>query len=155
MTTNPPAGPRSVGVRLITSTCTHGFELDSRYVEEFWTPIAGPTAILLLRTISRIPLQLDNPTPAAIDLELLAEMLGLRFNGGKNSTIVRTIHRLARFDLAINEGTDTDFNIAVPNRIRPVETHRQNHWSQILVAGHDIALSLHHQQLAQRAGATS
>ena len=141
--TTTPIGPRSVGVRLITGTCADGFEIDSRYVEEFWTPVVGPTGILLLRTIARIPLHLDSPSHATIDLDLLSQMLGLRFKGGQHSSIVRTITRLTYFELASSEETDTEYNIAIPNRVRPVEAHHQKNWSDVIIAGHDIALALH------------
>ena len=143
-------------VRLISSDSPYGFDILSHYVEQFWTPILGPTSMLLLRNIARIPLQIDATTHAPLELELLSQMLGLHFKGGRNSSIMRTIERLIRFDMFILEsGAGTNVSVAVPNRIPQVAVHRRTRWSEVMQAGHDMAVNAHLEHIARQGTATS
>lgn len=86
-------------VRLLPMTNTEGgYDPRSRYVELFWLPLLGPASVLLLRRTA----YLFEARPQGCDLDLgtFAATLGLRGAVGRNSTLVRTFHRLASFGFA-------------------------------------------------------
>jgi len=97
---------------------TVGHDPRSVYVETFWLPTLGPTAVLLLRHLAtkfderRGPLEL--PVAAA------SQALGLGEREGNSSPIVRTLARLETFDLACSDGRGT---VAVRRNLPPVQ-HR-------------------------------
>ena len=73
--------------------------LTSEYVETFWLPSLGPSAILLLRLLGRIyePLALTSPqAQTSISISTLAGSLGLGLRGGisRNSRLGGAIERL-------------------------------------------------------------
>jgi hypothetical protein len=72
-----------------------GHDPRSRYVEQFWLPVLGPTATLLLR---RLADGLER-APEGFELPLAdtARALGLGIRGGRNSPFVRAIHRCCQF----------------------------------------------------------
>ena len=75
-----------------------GHDPRSRYVETFWLPTLGPTAVLLLRHLAS---RFDT-APRGIEL-MVADAslaLGLGERNGEHSPIVRTLRRLEQFDLA-------------------------------------------------------
>src|SRR5438309_3248591 len=75
-----------------------GHDPRSRYVEEFWLGILGPSTTWLLR---RLAAGLE-AQPAGFDLELAdtARALGLGGRGGRHSPFVRALARCCQFDLA-------------------------------------------------------
>ncbi len=77
---------------------TLGHDPRSLYVETFWLPSLGPTALLLLRYIST----LFNRRNENIQLEVpeVSQHLGLGYRDGKSSPVVRSFERLVQFDLA-------------------------------------------------------
>lgn len=92
-----------------------GHDPRSLYVEQFWLPTLGPTALLLLRHLAA---RFDLATG---DVELrVAEAsaaLGLGERDGTSSPIVRTLTRLEQFDLACTDGKST---YAVRRNVPPI-----------------------------------
>ena len=94
---------------------TLGYDPRSRYVETFWLPTLGPTAVLLLRHLAD---RFDRQT-GSIELTVsdTSHALGLGQRDGSSSPIVRTLSRLAQFDLACDDGAD---KVAVRRNLPPV-----------------------------------
>ena len=94
---------------------TLGYDPRSRYVETFWLPTLGPTALLLLRHLAD---RFDRH-PEGIELTVsdTSHALGLGQRDGSSSPVVRTLNRLAQFDLACDDGAGT---VAVRRNIPPV-----------------------------------
>ena len=80
---------------------TVGDDPRSRYVETFWLPTLGPTALLLLRHLAT---KFDEH-PAGIELKIAdaSASLGLGERDGSSSPIMRTLERLEQFDLACRD----------------------------------------------------
>ncbi len=78
-----------------------GFPLDHPYIEQCWTPVLGPSSVLLLR---RIPWLWREATPAEVDVGELGVQLGLGRGGGRHSPIARTVDRIVRFRFAAWSG---------------------------------------------------
>ncbi len=74
-----------------------GFALDHPYLEHCWTPLIGPSSVLLLR---RCPWLWREATPARIPAEDLARQLGLGSGTARNSPVWHTIERVVRFRFA-------------------------------------------------------
>ena len=95
---------------------TLGHDPRSRYVETFWLPTLGPTALLLLRHLAD---RFDR-TPDGVELTVAdtSHALGLGQRDGTASPIVRTLRRLTQFDLACDDPmSDT---VAVRRNVPPV-----------------------------------
>ena len=91
-----------------------GLQLDEPYVERCWTPILGPTAVLLLR---RLPvLWLQSPT-IGVRVDELAASLGVGRADGKTSPLMRAIGRLVHMRFAVSSG---DREIDVYTEVRPL-----------------------------------
>lgn len=80
-----------------------GFPLDHPYVEQCWTPVIGPTSVLLLR---RLPQLWTTAIPAQVELTDLSRSLGLGASTGPNGAMRRTLERLTRFRLASFSGPE-------------------------------------------------
>src|SRR5436305_3785525 len=81
---------------------TLGYDPRSRYVETFWLPTLGPTALLLLRHLAdRFDRQPDGVQLTVSDT---SHALGLGQRDGNSSPILRTLTRLSQFDLACEDG---------------------------------------------------
>ena len=75
-----------------------GFDPASAYVELCWLPILGPSAVWAIR---RLTAGLRaNPDGYAMGIADLGVALGLGTGTGRCSPVVRTIHRLVRFEVA-------------------------------------------------------
>lgn len=99
---------------------TLGYDPRSPYVETFWLPVLGPTAVLLLRHLAS---RFDQ-TPADVELRLAetSQALGVGRRDGSSSPILRTLTRLEQFGLAITDPfTPT---IAVRRNLPPVARHQ-------------------------------
>jgi hypothetical protein len=94
---------------------TLGHDPRSLYVETFWLPTLGPTAVLLLRHLAT---RFDE-SPAGIELPVAdtSQALGLGQRDGTSSPIVRTLTRLTQFDLACDNGHGT---VAVRRNLPPI-----------------------------------
>jgi hypothetical protein len=94
---------------------TLGYDPRSRYVETFWLPTLGPTALLLLRHLAD---RFDrHPGPVELTVSDTSQALGLGQRDGSSSPIVRTLTRLSQFDLACDDGAGT---VAVRRNVPPV-----------------------------------
>ncbi len=96
-----------------------GHDPRSWYVETFWLPTLGPTALLLLRHLA----DRFERTPGGITLPVAdtAAALGLGPRDGEHSPLVRTLTRLQQFDLAQRAADDS---VAVRRTLPPV--HRRH-----------------------------
>ena len=75
-----------------------GHDVRSNYVETYWLPILGPTAIWATR---RMADWLDaSPDGIEISLAEFGPCLGVGGNVGRNTLIVRTLVRLVDFGIA-------------------------------------------------------
>jgi hypothetical protein len=94
---------------------TLGHDPRSVYVETFWLPTLGPTALLLLRHLS----QRFDERPEGLELPVAdtSQALGLGHRDGQSSPLVRTLARLAQFDLACDDGRGT---VAVRRHMPPI-----------------------------------
>jgi hypothetical protein len=96
-----------------------GHDPRSWYVETFWLPTLGPTALLLLRHLA----DRFEANPRGIQLQVAdtAAALGLGPREGQSSPLVRSLTRLQQFELACSDG---DATIAVRTTLPPV--HRRH-----------------------------
>lgn len=99
---------------------TLGHDPRSLYVETFWLPILGPTALLLLRHLAA---RFDE-TPAGVELRVTetSQALGVGNREGSSSPILRTLARLEQFEMACSDPLSP--TIAVRRNLPPV-TRRQ------------------------------
>jgi hypothetical protein len=94
---------------------TLGHDPRSSYVETFWLPTLGPTAVLLLRHLANKFEQ--HPEGLELPVADTSQALGLGQRDGNSSPIVRTLNRLSQFDLACDDGHGT---VAVRRNLPPV-----------------------------------
>jgi hypothetical protein len=92
-----------------------GHDPRSRYVETFWLPTLGPTAVLLMRHLAD---RFDHD-PKGVQLQVAdtSQALGVGQRDGNSSPIVRTLTRLAQFELACEDGRGT---VAVRRNLPPI-----------------------------------
>ena len=96
-----------------------GHDPRSWYVETFWLPTLGPTALLLLRHLAdRFE---TNPRGVQLPVADTAAALGLGPREGQSSPLIRSLTRLQQFELACSDGDST---IAVRTTLPPV--HRRH-----------------------------
>lgn len=96
-----------------------GHDPRSWYVETFWLPTLGPTAVLLLRHLAdRFE---RSPQGCTLPVADTAAALGLGAKEGPSSPLVRTLQRLEQFDLARH---DDPAVVAVRRTLPPV--HRRH-----------------------------
>jgi hypothetical protein len=74
-----------------------GFTLDDPYVEQVWTAVIGPSALLVLR---RLPVLWREREPALVDLRELGQSLGLGPSLARSGRTRQTIERLVAFEMA-------------------------------------------------------
>ena len=122
-TANPIEVPINAGKLRITawndkSSDPYGYDPRSTYVEQFWLSILGPSTTWFLRICAK---NLDNHSQALIELTDIARTLGIGYQGGINSAMVRTIIRACKYGVARPTSKNT---LAVRRRIPPL-THRQ------------------------------
>jgi hypothetical protein len=93
---------------------TVGHDPRSLYVERFWLPTLGPTALLLLRHLAT---KFDaHPRGIQLPVADTSRALGLGDREGSSSPIVRSLARLETFDLACSDG---DATVAVRRNLPP------------------------------------
>lgn len=79
-----------------------GHDPRSAYVEQYWLPILGPSATLLMR---RIALGFDDRKDGyELECAQWAQELGIGMRGGKNGPFWRAIDRTCRFGTAQRNG---------------------------------------------------
>jgi hypothetical protein len=92
------------------------FDPRSRYVETFWLPVLGPSAVWLLRRLAD-GLE-DEPDGFDLDLDDLAGALGIGTWSSRHSPLRRGIARCIRFGLARRPNEE---HLAVRRLLPPVE----------------------------------
>lgn len=96
-----------------------GHDPRSWYVETFWLPTLGPTALLLLRHLAdRFE---RSPEGCLLPVAGTAAALGLGPKEGRSSPLLRTLQRLEQFDLARGDQPGV---VAVRRTLPPV--HRRH-----------------------------
>ena len=95
-----------------------GHDLRSAYVEQFWLGTLGPATTWFLRHCASV---LEDTDDAAMSLRETACALGIGFEGGSRSAMVKTVARACRFRAARAVGSET---LAVRLRL-PQLSHRQ------------------------------
>ena len=76
-----------------------GFPLDHPYLEQCWTPVLGPTSVLLLRRCNAL---WADATPARVPVAQLSGQLGLGRGTAPSSHIWRTVRRLVDNGFALD-----------------------------------------------------
>ena len=71
-----------------------GHDLRSAYVEQFWLGTLGPSTTWFLRHCAAV---LEDTEDAAVSLRETACALGIGFEGGARSAMVKTVARACRF----------------------------------------------------------
>lgn len=98
-----------------------GHDPRSLYVETFWLPTLGPTAVVLLRHLARrFETQLmagDPDTRIEMTVGATSQALGLGPRDGSSAPLRRTLERLGQFDLVVG---DNDGGLAVRRYLPPV-----------------------------------
>ncbi len=112
---------------------TVGHDPRSLYVETFWLPTLGPTALLLLRHLAA---RFDEH-PAGIELPVAeaSQALGLGDRAGNSSPIVRSLGRLEQFDLACTDPHSP--TVAVRRNLPPVNRRHVRRLPAHLQVAHD------------------
>lgn len=89
-----------------------GFDARHVYVETFWLPVLGPSAVLALR---RFADWMDSrPVGVEVDLVDLGASLGLGAGTGRHTQINRTIGRLVDFGMARTCGDHLEVRTTLP-----------------------------------------
>lgn len=89
-----------------------GYEPRSLYVEAYWLPILGPSALWALR---RLNAHLDeHPAGFPLPLAPLARELGLGDGTSRHGAVVRTLARLVLFEMAHVVGGQLAVRRSVP-----------------------------------------
>jgi hypothetical protein len=111
---------------------TLGWDPRSRYVETFWLPTLGPSALLLLRHLAD---RFDHdPTGVELTVADTSCALGLGQRDGSSSPILRTLRRLSQFDLACEDPHSGA--VAVRRNIPPVNARHVRRLPPALQAAH-------------------
>jgi hypothetical protein len=93
-----------------------GHDPRSAYVEFFWLPIAGPSAVLAARRL--VGWLERSPEAVLVALGPFARQLGLGAGTGRNAPITRTLARLLGFSLASARGDAYALRLAFPSLAR-------------------------------------
>ena len=92
----------SVGWQPARSSDLLGHRAGSVYVETFWLPLVGPSAVLALRRLSA---WLEHePDGITVSIATLSSCLGLGTGTGRRSPVARTLARLVDFKIASHDG---------------------------------------------------
>ena len=108
-----------------------GHDPRSRYVEQFWLGVLGPTATWLLR---RLVAGLDqHPDGYEIDLGRAASEMGMSYRSGRTSPFAKAIQRCTMFGLA----HQTSDGIAVRRRVPVVAQRHLRRMPEAVRRAHD------------------
>lgn len=111
-----------------------GHDPRSAYVETFWLPLAGPSAVLAAR---RLAARLEeSPTGVTAPLGTLAGELGLGTGTGRHAHLPRTLARLVGLGLARLRDDAYALRIAFPSLARRHLRRLPPH----LVLAHELAV---------------
>lgn len=118
-----------------------GFPLEHPYVEQCWTPILGPSSVLLLRRAAYL---WRAQTPAQVDPQDLARQIGIGYAGGLQSTLSRTVQRLVRFRFA--EWSDQT-SLGIYSEARPLQGRELRRLPDWCARQHEVLLTRHLDEL--------
>lgn len=121
-----------------------GFPLDHTYLEQCWTPILGPSSVLLLRRTAEL---WRDAIPARLETAELGAQLGLSKGRGRHSPISRTVDRLVRFRFA---GWAAPGVLDVYSEVPPLRARDLARVPDWTAARHDELLTSHLDQLSAR-----
>ncbi len=108
-----------------------GHDPRSRYVEQFWLGVLGPTATWILR---RLVAGLErHPDGYQLDLALTAKTMGLSYTAGRSSPFAKALQRCTMFGLA----HQTSDGLAVRRRIPPVAHRHLRRMPPVVQSAHD------------------
>lgn len=118
-----------------TLLSTHGFHPHSREFAGLWTPLLGPAAAALYRSLADL---VATASTASISGPSLAASIGI---GQKKaaSTIERALGRLAQFDLVRSRGDSVAVRMHAPP---PAMRHRRSvpkPWRHLAIEEHQLA----------------
>ena len=122
-------------VPLDESVSQHGFPTLSRYVEWYWLPILGPTALLALRRMVSAFEWYSNGYESHV--EELASSLGLTYTEGTHNPFTRAVSRLMYFGIV----RGTAHSLAVRTHLPLVPTTHLQRLHPGLRASHDVFVS--------------
>jgi hypothetical protein len=123
-----------------------GFPLDHPYLEQCWTPVLGPSSVLLLR---RVPWLWRESAPAQVDVGELGAQLGLGRGNGRHSPMSRTVERIVRFRFASwSEPGVLDVFTELP----PLPERHLDRVPRWCVERHEQLLTAHLDALGRQAG---
>ena len=107
-----------------------GFDPRSRYVEEFWLGVLGPTATWLIR---RLVAGLErSPDGFDLDLDATAQAMGLSYTAGRSSPFSKALQRCVMFGLA----HPIDGGLAVRRRVPPISFRHLRRMPESVQAEH-------------------
>jgi hypothetical protein len=112
-----------------------GFPTDDAYVETYWLPIIGPSALWALRRIGGW--LADSPDGFELPHAPFAGELGLGQPNGRHSPMIRTLARLVLFEMASVAPSDA---LAVRRFAPPVPRRLAVRLPSHLAARHDAEL---------------
>ena len=115
-----------------------GFDLSDTYVEQCWSAVVGPSAVVLLR---RMPELWSHEVPARIGASDLSRSIGLGAGTGANSRLVATMERLTKFGLA-RRGEDLD-RLDVYLEVAPLQAHQLQRVPKWTRDAHERLFSAH------------
>ncbi len=138
----------TLSIRLEELDKASGWDLNHPYLETFWLPVIGPTSTLLLRYVGR---HVRSSNYTVFDTSDVALCLGVGAGIGRHSPIVKTVQRLARFDLARVDSVEDDPNLrlTVDSHVPPVPPGFQRKWPEHLRVLHSRAVARQHIAVAQ------
>ena len=122
-----------------------GFPLDHPYLERCWTPLMGPSGILLLR---RMPELWRRGTSVGIEVEDLGRSLGLGSGKGRRSAIWRTMDRVTQMRFGTWSGPQ---ELEIYTEVRPLGPRQLERVPEAVREVHDHLLGAHLDQLAAAA----
>jgi len=123
-----------------------GFPLDHPYLEQCWTPVLGPSSVLLLR---RIPWLWRESAPAEVDVGELGAQLGLGRGDGRHSPMARTVERIVRFRFASWSGPGA---LDVFTEVPPLPDRHLDRVPGWCVERHEQLLTAHLDALGRQGG---
>lgn len=124
-----------------------GFALDHPYLEQCWSPILGPSSVLLLRRTAEL---WRDAIPATVRTSDLAAQLGLGKGRGRHSPITKTLERVVRFRFAEWAAPGV---LDVYSEVRPLRSRDLDRVPDWTAARHDELLTSHLDELRSRSSA--
>jgi hypothetical protein len=126
------------------ATKSDGFPTLSRYVEWYWLPILGPTALLALRRMASAFEWYSNGYESPVDE--LASSLGLTYTESSHNQFTRAISRLMYFGAVRGTAYSLDVRTSMP-LVPPAHLARLHPG---LRATHDVFLSAEREAMRSR-----